>query len=48
MRPYLGSWQRLAGHGVAAVLFGLVTLLWPHLTLWALVLLWGASRSSTA
>jgi uncharacterized membrane protein HdeD (DUF308 family) len=42
MRPYLGSWQRLAGHGMAAVLFGLATLLWPHVTLWALVLLWGA------
>jgi uncharacterized membrane protein HdeD (DUF308 family) len=42
MRPYIGSWQRLAGHGVAAVLFGLATLVWPHVTLWALVLLWGA------
>ncbi len=42
MRPYVGSWKRLAVHGVAAVLFGLATLVWPSMTLWALVLLWGA------
>ena len=42
MRPYVGSWKRLAVHGVAAVLFGLATLVWPSITLWALVLLWGA------
>lgn len=42
MRPYMGSWQRLALHGVAAMLFGLATLVWPHMTLWALVVLWGA------
>ena len=42
MRPYVGSWKRLAVHGVAAVLFGLGTLVWPGITLWALVLLWGA------
>ena len=42
MRPYVGSWKRLAVHGVAAVLFGLSTLVWPGITLWALVLLWGA------
>lgn len=42
MRPYVGSWKRLAIHGVAAVLFGVATLLWPSITLWALVLLWGA------
>jgi uncharacterized membrane protein HdeD (DUF308 family) len=42
MRPYVGSWKRLAVHGVAAVLFGLGTLVWPGLTLWALVILWGA------
>ena len=42
MRPYLGSWKRLAVHGVAAVLFGLATLVWPGVTLWALVVLWGA------
>ena len=42
MRPYLGSWKRLAVHGVAAVLFGLATLVWPGITLSALVLMWGA------
>jgi uncharacterized membrane protein HdeD (DUF308 family) len=42
MRPYVGSWKRLAIHGVAAVLFGLGTLVWPGVTLWALVILWGA------
>ena len=42
MRPYLGSWRRLAVHGVAAILFGLATLLWPDVSLWALVVLWGA------
>lgn len=42
MRPFLGSWKRIAVHGAAAVLFGIATLVWPHVTLWALVLLWGA------
>jgi uncharacterized membrane protein HdeD (DUF308 family) len=42
MRPYLGSWKRLAVQGAAAVLFGLATLVWPSITLWALVVLWGA------
>jgi uncharacterized membrane protein HdeD (DUF308 family) len=42
MRPYVGSSKRLAIHGVAAVLFGLGTLVWPGITLWTLVLLWGA------
>ena len=42
MRPYVGSWKRLAVHGAAAVFFGLATLVWPGITLWALVLLWGA------
>jgi uncharacterized membrane protein HdeD (DUF308 family) len=42
MRPYVGSWKRLAVSGVAAVLFGLATLVWPGVTLWALVVLWGA------
>ena len=42
MHPYIGSWKRLAVHGVAAVLFGLATLVWPSITLWALVVLWGA------
>lgn len=42
MRPFIGSWKRLGVHGVAAVLFGLGTLVWPGITLWALVVLWGA------
>lgn len=42
MRPHVGSWKQLAVHGVAAVLFGLATLVWPSITLWALVVLWGA------
>jgi len=42
LRPYVGSWKRLAVHGVAAVLFGLATLVWPGITLWSLVILWGA------
>ena len=42
MRPYIGSWKRLAVHGAAAVVFGLATLVWPEISLWSLVLLWGA------
>jgi len=42
MRPYIGSWKRLAVHGAAAVFFGLATLAWPGITLSSLVLLWGA------
>jgi uncharacterized membrane protein HdeD (DUF308 family) len=42
MRPHVGSWKRLAVHGVAAVLFGIATLVWPGISLYALVLLWGA------
>ena len=42
MRSLLGSWKRLAVQGTAAIIFGLATLVWPHVTLWALVLLWGA------
>ena len=42
IRPYLGSWKRLAVHGAAAILFGLATLVWPDVSLWALVVLWGA------
>lgn len=42
MRPFVGSWKELAVHGVAAVLFGLATLVWPSVTLWTLVVLWGA------
>jgi len=42
MRPYVGSWKRLAVQGAAAVLFGLGTLVWPGITISVLVLLWGA------
>jgi uncharacterized membrane protein HdeD (DUF308 family) len=38
----VGNWKTLALGGVAAVLFGLLTLVWPDVTLWALVLLFGA------
>ncbi|HEV7861469.1 MAG TPA: HdeD family acid-resistance protein [Acidimicrobiia bacterium] len=38
----IGDWRNLAVRGVAAVMFGLLTLLWPGLTLTALVLLFGA------
>jgi len=42
MRPYIGSWKRVAVHGAAAMVFGLATLVWPEISLWSLVLLWGA------
>ena len=42
MRPYVGSWKRLAVQGVAAVIFGIAALVWPGITLYSLVLLWGA------
>lgn len=38
----LGDWRKVAVRGAAAVIFGLLTLLWPRLTLTALVLLFGA------
>ncbi|HEY4408330.1 MAG TPA: HdeD family acid-resistance protein [Acidimicrobiia bacterium] len=38
----IGDWRKLAVRGAAAVLFGLLTLIWPRLTLTALVLLFGA------
>jgi len=38
----VGNWKTLAWGGAAAVLFGLLTLGWPGVTLWALVLLFGA------
>ena len=37
-----GNWKTLALGGAAAVLLGLLTLVWPGITLWALVLLFGA------
>jgi uncharacterized membrane protein HdeD (DUF308 family) len=42
MRNYLGSPRRLALRGVAAIAFGVATLAWPGVTLWAMVVLWGA------
>jgi uncharacterized membrane protein HdeD (DUF308 family) len=38
----VGHWKSLAIRGAAALLFGVLTLVWPGLTLWSLVLLWGA------
>jgi uncharacterized membrane protein HdeD (DUF308 family) len=37
-----GSWQSLAVRGGAAAVFGIAGLVWPGLTLWALVVLFGA------
>ena len=42
IRELVGDWRLVAVRGVAAVLFGLATLIWPDVTLWVLVLLWGA------
>ena len=42
MKNYLGSPRRLALRGVAAIAFGIATLVWPDVTLWALVVLFGA------
>jgi uncharacterized membrane protein HdeD (DUF308 family) len=41
IRNYLGSPRRLAVRGIAAIVFGIATLVWPDVTLWALVVLWG-------
>lgn len=38
----LGDWRGLAIRGAFALLFGIITLLWPGLTVLALVLLFGA------
>jgi uncharacterized membrane protein HdeD (DUF308 family) len=39
---WLGDWRALALRGLVALAFGMLTLIWPDLTLWALVLLFGA------
>jgi uncharacterized membrane protein HdeD (DUF308 family) len=36
------DWRMLALRGLAAIAFGVLALVWPGLTLWALVILWGA------
>jgi uncharacterized membrane protein HdeD (DUF308 family) len=38
----LPDWRMLALRGLAAIAFGILALVWPDLTLWALVILWGA------
>ncbi|MDA8263125.1 MAG: DUF308 domain-containing protein [Actinomycetota bacterium] len=42
IRDFIGDWKWMAVRGAAALLFGLSTLVWPHVTLFALVMLWGA------
>ena len=42
MLVLLGEWRGLAIRGALALLFGIITLIWPGLTILALVLLFGA------
>ena len=42
IRDFIGDWKWMAVRGTGALLFGLATLVWPHVTLFALVMLWGA------
>lgn len=42
IRDFVGDWRLLALRGAVAVLFGMATLAWPGLTLWALVVMFGA------
>ena len=41
VRDYIGDWRLLALRGVLAVALGVVTLVWPQITLWAVVITWG-------
>jgi uncharacterized membrane protein HdeD (DUF308 family) len=38
----IADWRAVALRGVTALAFGILTLVWPSLTLWALVVLFGA------
>jgi len=38
----IGDWRSVAIRGVAAVAFGVLALVWPDVTLWGLVVLFGA------
>ena len=39
---FTSSWWALVLRGLAAIAFGILAFLWPHITLTALVFLWGA------
>jgi uncharacterized membrane protein HdeD (DUF308 family) len=39
---YTSSWWALLLRGIAAIAFGVLAFVWPHITLAALVFLWGA------
>jgi len=39
---WVGDWRAVALRGLAALAFGILTLVWPGLTLWALVVIFGA------
>jgi uncharacterized membrane protein HdeD (DUF308 family) len=38
----IGDWRSVLIRGIAAVAFGVLALVWPDITLWALVVLFGA------